>query len=140
MFYIGAASDFVEVWAGRGAARVREIFKRARSMGQPCILFIDEIDALGKCRGAGFTGNEEREQTLNQLLTEMDGFDTFSAEYESVSSIASDGQGDAYSNPMHDEIHINSTDSNLAVRYLRIRQTDDSSSGAFTLNINTSLR
>eukprot|EP00929_Paragymnodinium_shiwhaense_P055492 TRINITY_DN27798_c0_g1_i2.p1 TRINITY_DN27798_c0_g1~~TRINITY_DN27798_c0_g1_i2.p1 ORF type:complete len:441 (-),score=98.67 TRINITY_DN27798_c0_g1_i2:93-1415(-) len=73
-----SSSDFVEVFVGRGAARVRELFRRAEKEA-PCILFFDELDALAKARSAGGPGgggNEEREQTLNQLLTEMDGFDT----------------------------------------------------------------
>ncbi len=67
----GSASEFVELFVGRGAARVRDLFKQARASG-PSIVFIDEIDAVGGKRGAGF--NEERDQTLNQLLTELDGF------------------------------------------------------------------
>lgn len=70
-----SASDFVEVFVGRGAARVRDLFKRAESCA-PCILFFDELDALAKSRTGGGFGNDEREQTLNQLLTEMDGFDS----------------------------------------------------------------
>ena len=71
-----SGSDFVEMYVGVGASRVRDLFKQAQQMA-PCIVFIDEIDTIGKKRdGAGFTGgNDEREQTLNQLLTEMDGFD-----------------------------------------------------------------
>jgi len=70
-----SASDFVEVFVGRGAARVRDLFQRAARCA-PCILFFDELDALAKSRTSGGFGNDEREQTLNQLLTEMDGFDT----------------------------------------------------------------
>mmetsp|Transcript_9261 Transcript_9261/g.23835 ORF Transcript_9261/g.23835 Transcript_9261/m.23835 type:complete len:424 (+) Transcript_9261:75-1346(+) len=70
-----SASDFVEVFVGRGAARVRDLFQRAERCA-PCILFFDELDALAKSRSAGGFGNDEREQTLNQLLTEMDGFDS----------------------------------------------------------------
>ena len=70
-FYACSASEFVELFVGRGAARVRDLFKQAR-MTAPSIVFIDEIDAVGGKRGAGF--NEERDQTLNQLLTELDGF------------------------------------------------------------------
>jgi len=70
-----AGSEFVEAIVGVGAARVRDLFKRARSYSSPCIIFVDEIDALGIKRAeAGIKTNEEREQTLNQLLTEMDGF------------------------------------------------------------------
>lgn len=73
-FYTISGSDFVELFAGVGAARVRELFERARQSA-PCILFIDEIDAVGRHRGVGLGGvNDEREQTLNQLLVEMDGF------------------------------------------------------------------
>lgn len=70
-----SASDFVEVFVGRGASRVRDLFRRAEECS-PCILFFDELDALAKSRTGGGGGNDEREQTLNQLLTEMDGFDT----------------------------------------------------------------
>lgn len=73
-FYSVAGSEFVEMFIGIGAARVRDLFKKA-SENTPCIVFIDEIDAVGRERGAGIGGgNDEREQTLNQLLTEMDGF------------------------------------------------------------------
>jgi len=71
-----SGSDFVEMFVGVGAARVRDLFAEAEKRA-PCIIFIDEIDALGKARGiGGLAGNDEREQTLNQLLAEMDGFDT----------------------------------------------------------------
>jgi len=70
-----SASDFVEVFVGRGAARIRDLFQRADACA-PCILFFDELDALAKSRTGGGFGNDEREQTLNQLLTEMDGFDS----------------------------------------------------------------
>ena len=71
-----AASEFVEMYVGVGASRVRDLFNKAKKQA-PCIVFIDEIDAIGKSRGGGMAsgGNDEREQTLNQLLTEMDGFD-----------------------------------------------------------------
>jgi len=73
-FYSVAGSEFVEMFIGIGAARIRDLFKKA-SENTPCIVFIDEIDAVGRERGAGVGGgNDEREQTLNQLLTEMDGF------------------------------------------------------------------
>lgn len=73
-FYSVAGSEFVEMFIGIGAARIRDLFKKA-SENAPCIVFIDEIDAVGRERGAGVGGgNDEREQTLNQLLTEMDGF------------------------------------------------------------------
>lgn len=71
-----SGSEFVEMFVGVGAARVRDLFAQAQQRA-PCIIFIDELDALGKARGiAGISGNEEREQTLNQLLVQMDGFDT----------------------------------------------------------------
>ena len=72
-----SGSDFVEMFVGVGASRVRDLFDQAKKKS-PCIVFIDEIDALGRARGknAGFSGNDERENTLNQLLTEMDGFQT----------------------------------------------------------------
>ena len=74
-FFSISGSEFVEMFVGMGAARVRDLFKQAGEKA-PCIVFIDEIDAIGKRRdNAGFGGNDEREQTLNQLLTEMDGFD-----------------------------------------------------------------
>lgn len=74
-FFSISGSEFVEMFVGRGAARVRDLFKQAREKA-PCIVFIDEIDTIGKKRdGSGFSGNDEREQTLNQLLAEMDGFD-----------------------------------------------------------------
>ena len=73
-FYYISGSDFVELFVGVGASRVRDMFKQAKS-NAPCLIFIDEIDAVGRQRGAGFGGgHDEREQTLNQLLTEMDGF------------------------------------------------------------------
>jgi len=74
-FFSLSGSDFVEMFVGLGAARVRDLFVQAKKKA-PCIIFIDELDALGKARGLGNTGgHDEREQTLNQLLTEMDGFD-----------------------------------------------------------------
>ena len=74
-FFSISGSEFVEMFVGRGAAKVRDLFKQAKEKA-PCIVFIDEIDTIGKKRdGGGFSGNDEREQTLNQLLTEMDGFD-----------------------------------------------------------------
>lgn len=77
-FFSISGSEFVQMFVGMGAARVRDLFKQAQEKA-PCIVFIDEIDAIGKRRDAGFGGNDEREQTLNQLLTEMDGFDTSKA-------------------------------------------------------------
>ena len=74
-FFSMAASEFVEMFVGVGASRVRDLFRQAKAKA-PCIIFIDEIDAVGRQRGAGIGGgNDEREQTLNQLLTEMDGFE-----------------------------------------------------------------
>ncbi|MGB0799956.1 MAG: ATP-dependent zinc metalloprotease FtsH, partial [Planktomarina sp.] len=75
-FYSISGSDFVEMFVGVGASRVRDMFEQAKK-NAPCILFIDEIDAVGRARGAGHGGgNDEREQTLNQLLVEMDGFES----------------------------------------------------------------
>ncbi|MBQ8272509.1 MAG: ATP-dependent zinc metalloprotease FtsH [Tidjanibacter sp.] len=76
-FFSISGSDFVEMFVGVGASRVRDLFAQAKEKA-PCIVFIDEIDAIGRARGknAGFSGNDERENTLNQLLTEMDGFGT----------------------------------------------------------------
>ncbi|MFV0412360.1 MAG: ATP-dependent zinc metalloprotease FtsH [Oscillospiraceae bacterium] len=77
-FFSIAGSEFVEMFVGRGAARVRDLFKQAKEKS-PCIVFIDELDTIGKKRdGSGLSGNDEREQTLNQLLSEMDGFDASS--------------------------------------------------------------
>ncbi len=73
-FYSLSGSDFVEMFVGVGASRVRDLFKQA-GQSAPCIIFIDEIDAIGKSRDSRMGGNDEREQTLNQLLSEMDGFD-----------------------------------------------------------------
>ena len=73
-FYSISGSDFVEMFVGVGASRVRDMFKKAQQTA-PCIIFIDEIDAVGRQRGAGFGGHDEREQTLNQLLVEMDGME-----------------------------------------------------------------
>ena len=74
-FFSLSGSDFVEMFVGVGASRVRDLFKQAQE-NAPCIIFIDEIDAIGKSRDSRFGGNDEREQTLNQLLSEMDGFDS----------------------------------------------------------------
>jgi len=75
-FYSISGSEFVEMFVGVGAARVRDLFEQAKR-NSPCIIFVDEIDAVGRHRGAGLGGgHDEREQTLNQILTEMDGFDT----------------------------------------------------------------
>ena len=74
-FFSMSGSEFVEMFVGAGAARVRDLFAQAQEKA-PCIVFIDEIDTIGKKRDSGMmSGNDEREQTLNQLLTEMDGFD-----------------------------------------------------------------
>ncbi|WP_297430847.1 AAA family ATPase, partial [Clostridium sp.] len=75
-FFSLSGSDFVEMFVGVGASRVRDMFEQGKK-NSPCIIFIDEIDAVGRHRGAGLGGgNDEREQTLNQLLVEMDGFET----------------------------------------------------------------
>ena len=75
-FFSISGSDFVEMFVGVGAARVRDLFAQAQNHA-PCIIFIDELDALGKARGVNPMGrHDEQEQTLNQLLAEMDGFDT----------------------------------------------------------------
>ena len=73
-FFSISGSEFVEMFVGMGAAKVRDLFKQANEKA-PCIVFIDEIDTIGKKRDGNISGNDEREQTLNQLLTEMDGFD-----------------------------------------------------------------
>ena len=73
-FFSMSGSEFVEMFVGMGAAKVRDLFKQAKEKA-PCIVFIDEIDAIGKKREGQISGNDEREQTLNQLLTEMDGFE-----------------------------------------------------------------
>ena len=74
-FFSISGSEFVEMFVGMGASKVRDLFKQAKEKA-PCIVFIDEIDAIGQKRSGGqYGGNDEREQTLNQLLTEMDGFD-----------------------------------------------------------------
>ncbi len=74
-FFTISGSDFVEMFVGVGASRVRDLFEQAKQ-NSPCIIFVDEIDAVGRQRGAGLGGgHDEREQTLNQLLVEMDGFD-----------------------------------------------------------------
>ena len=75
-FFTISGSDFVEMFVGVGASRVRDMFEQAKK-NAPCIVFIDEIDAVGRSRGSGYGGgNDEREQTLNQLLVEMDGFES----------------------------------------------------------------
>ena len=73
-FFSMSGSEFVEMFVGMGASKVRDLFKQAKEKA-PCIVFIDELDAIGKKRDGQFAGNDEREQTLNQLLTEMDGFE-----------------------------------------------------------------
>ena len=72
-FFSISGSEFVEMFVGMGASKVRDLFEQAKEKA-PCIVFIDEIDAIGKKRDGQFGGNDEREQTLNQLLTEMDAF------------------------------------------------------------------
>jgi len=74
-FYYVSGSEFVEMFVGTGASRVRDLFKNARN-NNPCMIFIDEIDAIGRKRDNKIGGNDERDSTLNQLLVEMDGFNT----------------------------------------------------------------
>ena len=90
-FFSISGSDFVEMFVGVGASRVRDLFQQAKAKA-PCIVFIDEIDAIGRARGknAGFSGNDERENTLNQLLTEMDGFGTNSGVIVLAATIRAD--------------------------------------------------
>ena len=89
-FYSISGSDFVEMYVGVGASRVRDLFEKAKKTA-PCIVFIDEIDAVGRQRGTGLGGgHDEREQTLNQLLVEMDGF----AANEGVIVIAATNRAD----------------------------------------------
>merc|ERR1712025_1204124 len=91
-----SGSEFVEMFVGVGASRVRDIFGQAKK-NAPCIIFIDEIDAVGRQRGAGFAGgNDEREQTLNQILTEMDGFEGNSG----VIVLAATNRGDVLDNAL----------------------------------------
>ena len=95
-FYSISGSDFVEMFVGVGAARVRDMFEQAKKSA-PCIIFIDEIDAVGRQRGAGLGGgNDEREQTLNQLLVEMDGFEGTAG----VIVIAATNRPDAFAAPL----------------------------------------
>ena len=75
-FFSVSGSDFVEMYVGVGASRVRDLFKEAKSTEGAAIIFIDELDAIGKKRGQKLGGNDERESTLNQLLVEMDGFES----------------------------------------------------------------
>ena len=86
-FFSMSGSEFVEMFVGMGASKVRDLFRQAKEKA-PCIVFIDEIDAIGKKRDGQLGGNDEREQTLNQLLTEMDGFEGNSITRRSLSAIA----------------------------------------------------
>jgi cell division protease FtsH len=89
-FFTISGSDFVEMFVGVGASRVRDLFENAKKSA-PCIVFIDEIDAVGRHRGAGLGGgNDEREQTLNQLLVEMDGF----SDHQGIIVIAATNRAD----------------------------------------------
>ena len=95
-FFSISGSDFVEMFVGVGAARVRDMFEQGRKSA-PCLIFIDEIDAVGRQRGAGLGGgNDEREQTLNSLLVEMDGFDG----HEGVIIIAATNRPDVLDNAL----------------------------------------
>ncbi len=96
-FFSISGSDFVEMFVGVGASRVRDLFKQAKD-NSPCIIFLDEVDAIGRKRGAGFAGggHDEREQTLNAILVEMDGFDT----NDQVIVIAATNRGDILDNAL----------------------------------------
>ena len=95
-FFSISGSDFVEMFVGVGAARVRDMFEQGRK-NAPCLIFIDEIDAVGRQRGAGLGGgNDEREQTLNSLLVEMDGFDG----HEGIIIIAATNRPDVLDNAL----------------------------------------
>ena len=95
-FFSISGSDFVEMFVGVGAARVRDMFEQGRKSA-PCLIFIDEIDAVGRQRGAGLGGgNDEREQTLNSLLVEMDGFDG----HEGIIIIAATNRPDVLDNAL----------------------------------------
>jgi len=96
-FFSISGSDFVEMFVGVGASRVRDLFKQAKD-NSPCIIFLDEVDAIGRKRGAGFFGggHDEREQTLNAILVEMDGFDT----NDQVIVIAATNRGDILDNAL----------------------------------------
>ena len=89
-FFSLSGSDFVEMFVGVGASRVRDLFEEAKK-NAPCIIFIDEVDAIGKSRDSRYGGNDEREQTLNQLLAEMDGFDTSNGSSDSGGNQPSGG-------------------------------------------------
>lgn len=95
-----SGSDFVEMFVGRGAARVRELFNKAKEAA-PCVVFIDEIDAVGRSRGAGFSGgHDEREQTLNQLLVGMDGFENSSLAEAGIVILAATNRPDVLDNAL----------------------------------------
>ena len=98
-FFSISGSEFVEMFVGMGASKVRDLFKQAKEKA-PCIVFIDEIDAIGQKRNSGqFGGNDEREQTLNQLLTEMDGFEGNTG----VIILAATNRPDSLDQPLADE-------------------------------------
>ena len=104
-FFSISGSDFVEMFVGVGASRVRDLFSQAKKH-VPCIVFIDEIDAVGRLRGAGLGGgHDEREQTLNQLLVEMDGFE----ENEGIIIIAATNRADVL-DPALSQARVDLTD------------------------------
>ena len=128
-FYSISGSDFVEMFVGVGASRVRDLFETAKK-NAPCIVFIDEIDAVGRQRGAGLAGgHDEREQTLNQLLVEMDGFDA----HEGIIIIAATNRPDildpAFVSLITDSVRINDIPAGYGTIFYNLE------SGLFTIKI-----